>query len=145
MRLNRAALGTSTPTTRTRVEASRIAALCEVLGDSNPAFRNGWRGGAPLAPPTFINCFREHKSKLLIGALGVDMPLLLHGEQEMHYYAPIRAGDELDHAVTIVDIRSRNTRRMGPSEFFKVRIRLSDPSGAVRADAYQSFFVRDGG
>lgn len=142
MSLNPRALGLRTPPTPTVVEPGRIRALCEVVNDDNPSYVAGWRGGPPLAPPTFINCFRDNKSQLLIDELGVDMPKLLHGEQEMTYYRPIVAGDVVYQQITIVAVETKQTKAMGAADFFKVRITLSDVHGDLLAEAYQSFFVR---
>jgi MaoC dehydratase-like protein len=142
VKLNMNAIGLATEPVQTTVEQGRIDALCTVLNDTSPVFTKSWRGGAPLAPPTFINCFREGKSNLLINHLGVDMPKLLHGEQRMNYYAPIRPGDVIVQQLAIVDVRERATRAMGPADFFTVRIWLSSTNGDLLHEAYQSFFVR---
>lgn len=141
MKLNKDAIGWATTPVRTTVEQGRIDALCATVGDTNPAFVDSWRGGATLAPPTFVNCFREGKSSLLIDALGVDMPKLLHGEQVMRYHAPIRCGDVIVHQVQIVEVRERMTKAMGLADFFRVRITLSDLDGRLLHEAFQSFFV----
>lgn len=142
MSLNARALGMTTPATPTIVEQSRIDALCDVINDHNPTFRRGWRGGPALAPPTFINCFRDAKSQLVIDALGVEMPKLLHGEQTMTYHRPIRAGDLVFQQVSVVEVGQKATRAMGAADFFKVWITLRDSQGELLAEAYQSFFVR---
>lgn len=142
MSLNQRALGVATPATATIVERERITALCDVVNDSNPAFREGWRDGPVLAPPTFINCFRDTKSQLLIDVLGVDMPKLLHGEQEMFFHHPIVAGDTVYQQVAIVEVGKKQTQAMGDTDFFKVRITLRDADANLLAEAYQSFFVR---
>lgn len=144
MRLDPRAVGVTSPATPTVVEASRVDALCAVINDDNPAFANGWRGGPALAPPTFINCFRDNKSQLLIDVLGIDIPKLLHGEQVMNYYHPIRVGDIVYQKVGIVEVEEKETRAMGPADFFKVHIMLEDEEGTLLTDAYQSFFVRSG-
>lgn len=147
MDLNPGALGMSTPPTRVRVEFGRIKALCEVLEDTNSTFtdpvaaQSGPWGGV-VAPPTFINCFRDFKTDLLVTELGVELPRLLHGEQDMYYYAPIRPGQVVVHQIQIVDVQERHTKVMGPADFFRVRITLRDEDGRLLADAYQSFFVR---
>ncbi len=142
MSLDPCAVGMITPPTPTVVEAGRIRELCAVVNDPNPAFTESWRGGPPLAPPTFINCFRDLKSQLLIDELGVDMPKLLHGEQVMTYYKPVVAGDVVLQEVAIVAVEKKPTKAMGLADFFKVRIRLKSPEGELLTEAYQSFFVR---
>lgn len=144
MSLNERALGITTPATATIVEQGRIDALCDVVNDHNPAFRSGWRDGPALAPPTFINCFRDAKSQLVIDALGVDMPRLLHGEQTMTYHQPIRTGDLVFQQVALVEVGQKATKAMGAAEFFKVWITLRNVHGQLLAEAYQSFFVRSG-
>lgn len=144
MSLNKGAVGLTTPSTPTVVEAGRIRALCDVVNDANPAFRSGWRGGPALAPPTFINCFRDAKSQLVIDALGVDMPKLLHGQQVMSFHRPILVGDVVHQQIALVEVGEKQTKAMGPADFFTVWITLRDDDGALLAEAYQSFFVRSG-
>lgn len=150
MDLNASALGMVTPPTKVRVELGRIRALCDVLNDTNPAFTDpvaahaGPWGGV-VAPPTFVNCFRDFKTDLLITELGVDMPRLLHGEQEMRYYAPIRPGQVVVHQVQIVEVAEKKTRALGATDFFKVHITVRDEDGSMLVEAYQSFFVRQKG
>lgn len=142
MSLDPRTFGMITPSTPTVVEASRIRELCDVVNDPNPIFTESWRGGRPLAPPTFINCFRDLKSQLLIDELGVDMPKLLHGEQIMTYHKPVLAGDVVFQDVAIVAVEKKSTKAMGTADFFKVRIRLMSPEGEPLTEALQSFFVR---
>lgn len=142
MGLNTRAVGLTTPPTATIVEQGRIDALCDVVNDQNSAFRDGWLGGPALAPPTFINCFRDAKSQLVIDALGVDMPKLLHGEQTMTFHHPIVVGDVVYQQVALVEVGQKTTRAMGDADFFKVWITLRSEQGELLAEAYQSFFVR---
>ena len=142
MSLDRTAVGLTTPPVACVVEAGRIEALCDVVNDQNRAFRYGWRDRGILAPPTFINCFRDAKSQLVIERLGVDMPRLLHGEQEMFFYQPIFAGDVVYQQVALAEVGTKATQAMGNADFFKVWITLRDEAGELLVEAYQSFFVR---
>jgi len=126
----------------TIVEAGRIQAFCDVVNDHNPAFRQSWRGGPVLAPPTFINTFRDGKSQLLIEHLGVDMPRLLHGDEIITCHRPLVAGDLVYQQVTIVDVGKKATRAMGNADYFRVRITVHDIKGELMVEAFQSFFVR---
>lgn len=142
MSLDRTAVGLTTPPVECVIEAGRIQALCDVVNDQNPAFRNGWRDGAVLAPPTFINCFRDAKSQLVIDRLGVDMPKLLHGEQDMYFHQPVVAGDVVYQQVALAEVGTKSTKAMGDADFFKVWITLRNRAGELLVEAYQSFFVR---
>jgi acyl dehydratase len=79
----------------------------------------------------------------VIDALGVDMPKLLHGEQDMTFHRPIRVGDVVYQQIALVEVTEKPTKAMGPADFFRVWITLRDADGELLAEAYQSFFVRD--
>lgn len=147
MGLKKTALGIATKPVKMRVELGRMQALCKVLGDANPNFVDpevafaGTFGGV-IGSPTFINCFRDWKTELVIGELGVDMTKLLHGEQEIIYHKPIRAGQIVEHQVKVVDVEEKQTKALGPTDMFKVYITVKDETGNMLVEAYQTFFVR---
>ena len=76
--LNASALGKSTGTVECVVSHERVRPFCESLDDLNPLLLDPQVAsqastGRLIAPPTFINTFREGKTKLLLGELGVDV------------------------------------------------------------------------
>lgn len=146
MAIDMSALGKATEWTESVVSVDGIRALCESLEDYNPLFFDPVAGNASstvVAPPTFVNTFRTGKTALLLSELNFSLPQLLHGEQVIHYFAPIRPGDRLWHRIKVVEVGRKPSRTWGELDFFKVLITCKDERGAKVVEATQLFFVRD--
>ena len=148
MPINQNALGAETPWTQVTVTQRQIDALCSSLEDYNPLFLDDEvaaesANAGVVAPPTFINCFRDFKTTLVLSETEVDLPLLLHGEQVIHYYKPVRPGDTIWHKIKVVDVGRKKSRTYGELSFFTVLIKLKDDNGERLVEATQLFFVRD--
>lgn len=148
MAINHNALGAETPWFKSVVTQERIDALCSCLGDYNPLFLDPETAQASanqgvVAPPTFINCFREFKTALVLSETEVDLPLLLHGEQVIRYYKPVRPGDEVYSKIKVVDVGRKKSKTYGELSFFTVLIKLKNSQDERLVEATQMFFVRD--
>lgn len=148
MPINLNALGAETPWSEVTVSQDRIDALCSVLGDYNPLFldpeaasRSANQG--VVAPPTFINCLRDFKTALVLSETEVDLPLLLHGEQVIRYYKPVRPGDRVLHKIKVVEAGRKQSKTYGEVSYFTVLIKMKNPEGERLVEATQLFFVRD--
>lgn len=148
MALNPGGLGAETPWTSVVASQRQIDMLCNCVEDYNPLFldeeiANASANKGVIAPPTFINCFRDYKTMLLISELGVDMPMLLHGEQVINYYRPIRPGDTVWHRIKVVEMGRKKSKTYGETSYFVVLITLKNDDGEKTVEATQLFFVRD--
>lgn len=113
MPLNRDFVGRSTrseePFEVTRGDIRRFALAIE---DENPAYLDPKAAaelGQPdvIAPPTFLITLGTSGagSFLQDPDLGLRFEMLVHGEQRFDLHRPVRAGDLLDSATRIADIR----------------------------------------
>ncbi len=148
MPINLNALGAETPWAQATVTQRQIDALCSCLEDYNPLFLD--RGvaeasgnGGIVAPPTMINCFRDFKTALVLSETEVDLPLLLHGEQVIYYYKPLKPGDTVWHKIKVVDAGRKKSKTYGELNYFTVLIKLKNDAGERLVEATQLFFVRD--
>ena len=73
----------------------------------------------------------------------MDLPLLLHGEQVIRYYKPVRPGDEVYSKIKVVDVGRKKSRTYGELSFFTVLIKLKNAQDERLVEATQMFFVRD--
>lgn len=142
------ALGAETPWTQMTITQRQIDALCSCLEDYNPLFLDEEiAAGSPnqgvVAPPTFVNCFRDFKTTLVLSETGVDLPLLLHGEQVIDYFRPVRPGDTVWHKIKVIDAGRKKSRTYGELNFFTVLIKLKNDRDEKLVEATQLFFVRD--
>ncbi len=78
--------------------------LNPLLHDEQAA-RAGPYGGV-IAFPTFVVCFAmaPFGAAVTDPELGVNLPMLLHGEQEFEYFDVMRAGDVMETTGTIQEI-----------------------------------------
>jgi acyl dehydratase len=148
MPINLNALGAETPWSEITVTQRQIDALCSCLEDYNPLFLDDVIAGKSanngiIAPPTFINCFRDYKTALVLSETEVDLPFLLHGEQVIHYYKPVRPGDKVWHKIKVVDVGRKVSKTYGQLNFFTVLIKLKNDKDEKLVEATQLFFVRD--
>ena len=148
MAINLNALGAETPWSEVIVTQDKIDALCSCLGDYNPLFLDAETAAASdnkgvVAPPTFINCFRDFKTALVLSEAEVDLPLLLHGEQVIRYFKPVRPGDRVLHKIKVIDAGRKKSSTYGEVSFFTVMIKMKNAADERLVEATQLFFVRD--
>lgn len=148
MPINFNALGAETPWSEITVTQRQIDALCSCLEDYNPLFLNEEiasksTNGGVVAPPTFINCFRDFKTALVLSETEVDLPLLLHGEQIIYFYNTIKPGDTVWHKIKVVDVGRKVSKTYGELNYFTVLIKLKNGNDEKLVEATQLFFVRD--
>ena len=73
----------------------------------------------------------------------MDLPLLLHGEQVIRYFKPVRTGDTIFHKIKVVDTGRKKSKTYGELSFFTVLIKLKNEADEPLVEATQLFFVRD--
>jgi acyl dehydratase len=116
------------------VEKERIAAYAAATNDSIPQHASG-----DLAPPVFsiVPAF---------GAMGMAslsviphelLGMILHGEQDFHFHAPIQPGMNLTTVSTPIGMRQRSS-----GVTVVVRSDTRDAAGELVTEAYSTTFVR---
>ena len=110
--------GKEYPPVKFKVEKSHIAAFAQAIGDPNKLYtdenyaaKTKYKG--IIAPPTYPYCFAgpleigKQPPPLLV-KIGLDAKmnpgLLVHGEQEFEYFAPVHPGDEITAVARIADV-----------------------------------------
>ncbi|NUW38278.1 MaoC family dehydratase N-terminal domain-containing protein [Nonomuraea sp. SMC257] len=147
MALNRDFVGrtyaSSAPYEVSRVKIREFAAA---IGDANPIYRDkeaARAAGHPdvVAPPTFPIVFSlQGGSEALVDPdLGLNIAMVVHGEQRFEYTRPIHAGDELVTRATITDIRSA-----GRNELMTIRSEVTTVSGEPVCTTYNTIVERGG-
>ncbi len=75
------------------IEKGKIKEFAKAIGDPNPAYQSG-----DVIPPTFptvVEMWGGVDFFKLIETLQLDLPRVLHGEQEYEYLGKVKPGDEL--------------------------------------------------
>lgn len=136
--LNRKTIGRSYAGTPELVEAATIAAYARATSDDNPRyFDASWPGGV-VAPPMYaVRPLKEVLfAPLLDPEVNADLLMLLHGEQEMRFFAPLRPGDRVEPRSEITDMIDKETGQI-------IVLRMTcTVRGEVVCEADASCFIR---
>lgn len=147
MALNRDFVGRTYPSSAPyEVSRVKIREFATAIGDGNPIYRDkeaAQAAGHPdvPAPPTFPIVFslQSGGEALTDPELGLNIAMVVHGEQRFEYTRPIYAGDELITTATITDIRSA-----GRNELMTVRSDITTVTGEPVCTTYNTIVERGG-
>jgi acyl dehydratase len=111
MPLNKACVGKCYPPVTTEVSREAIEKYARAYNDDNPAFFDVKRPGGIVAPPLFGVVVTWPSLVQAVGdpELQVDLLRLLHGEQDMEFFNPIRPGDRITSNAKIASIQTKPT------------------------------------
>ena len=88
-----------------RIELGKIREFALAIGDPNPAYRTG-----ELIPPTFATAIEMWAGPdffTIVDKLDLNLPKVLHGEQEYEYIGKMHAGDELRGSTKVIGAWSK--------------------------------------
>ena len=128
------AIGKPTERVAFSVERERIAAYAAATNDTIPPHASG-----ELAPPVFsiVPSFQAMGMAALSVIPGELLGMILHGEQDFHFHAPIQPGMELETVSTPIGIRQRSS-----GVTVAVRSDTRDQAGELVTESYSTTFVR---
>lgn len=135
MGLNTELTGKTYPPTTYEVTQEAIEKYADATNEDNPAFR----GPDAVAPPAFpiVPAGTVMGNALFDEELGVNIPLLVHGEEDHLLHAPIRAGDRLSVEATLEAVEVKET-----GETFTVLSKLTNQGGVVASEVRSLMFIR---
>ncbi|MFI7419481.1 MaoC family dehydratase N-terminal domain-containing protein [Nonomuraea sp. NPDC049684] len=147
MALNRDFVGRTYPSAAPyEVSRVKIKEFAAAIGDNNPVYRDreaARAAGYPdvIAPPTFPIVFslQAGGEALVDPELGLNLAMVVHGEQRFEYVRPVCAGDELVTTATITDIRS-----VGRNELLTIRSDVTTVAGEPVCTTYNTIVERGG-
>ena len=121
MAIDKSIIGTALPATTLTVERGRLRFFAKAIGETNPIYTDveaAKAAGHPdiPAPPTFLFSVELENPDpfAFLVSLGVDLRMVLHGEQSFTYHATAYPGDELVASPRISDVY---TKKGGALEF----------------------------
>ena len=142
MPLNKACIGKEFPPAITEVTAQATQKYARAYNDDNPAFFDAARAGGIVAPPMFavVVTWNPTMSAVMDPEAGADLLRLVHGEQDMHFLAPIRPGDRITARAKITAIETKAT-----GETMTVELDAVNQHGVAVNRSIFSAFIRGGG
>ncbi|MBN1945723.1 MAG: SDR family NAD(P)-dependent oxidoreductase [Bradymonadales bacterium] len=123
------------------VKADQTQAYARATNDDNPRYFDTLRPGGIIAPPLFaVRLFHDlQEACLLDPELNADLMMLLFGEQDLHFYAPLRPTDLLERSARITHMEAKES-----GEVFDLNQRLVR-EGKLVCEATSRFFIRSRG
>ena len=141
--INRSLIGKWGPEGKMRVEFGKIREFARAVKEDNPLY---FDEALCLAPPTFLMTMA-----LWIGGLGesrsavkLDLPRVLHGEQEFEYLRPIRPGDVLIARGRTKDVFEKDGKRGGKMLFVITETEFTNQRGEVAAYSRSTLIQTEG-
>lgn len=121
-------------------EATKKYALA--YDDNNPWFLDDGRDGGIIAPPMFAVVYSGPgmASGILDKELKMNIPLMVHGEQRIRWFEPVRPGDEITSVAKIHDIVDKSSGQVA-----YITISCVNQKNQRVAECMAGLFVRGGG
>ncbi len=127
-------IGKETEATTVVIDPEKSKAFARVVGELDPLYHDeaaAKRAGYAnvLAPPTYPIAFMaESMNPELFFELELNLPSIVHGEQEFLYFQPIVTGEELTMKGRIADMWDK-AGRSGILDFVVMEAAASDRNG----------------
>jgi acyl dehydratase len=142
MPLNKACTGREYPPITSPATLEAMQKYARAYNDDNPAFFDSNRPGGIVAPPMYGVVVTWPSLMAVVGdsELSIDLSRLLHGEQDMEFFAPIRPGDEISSTARIASIETKAS-----GETLTVELDAKNQRGEKAVRILFGAFIRSGG
>lgn len=133
------------PFTR-KIEKGQLWFFTKAIGETNPIFTDELAAKtagytALPAPPTYGFSLSNAQADTFsyAKAMGIQLEVLLHGEEAFEYLHPILAGDEITFQRTVLDIY---VKKGGLLEFVKMETTMTNQIQELVGKMQTTFVVR---
>lgn len=142
MPLNKELVGKQYPPTTSDATLAAMQNYARAYNDDNPAFFDSSRAGGIVAPPMYAVVMTWPAILGVVGdpELKVDVVRLLHGEQDMEFIRPIRAGDTITATAKVASIETKAS-----GETLIIEIDATNQVGEKVNRTLFNAFIRGGG
>ncbi|OIN79968.1 MaoC family dehydratase N-terminal domain-containing protein [Mycobacterium malmoense] len=149
MAIDTSVIGTALPTTTLTLDRGRLRFFAKAIGETDPIYTDVDAAKAAghhdiPAPPTFLFSVELENPDpfAFLASLGVDLRMVLHGEQSFTYHAIAYPGDELVASPRITDVYAK---KGGALEFVVKDTAITRADGAPIADLRSVIVVQNPG
>ena len=138
MGLNAELVGKTYPKQTYEVTAEAISKYADATNEDNPAFH----GDSPIGPPCFpiVPAGAGMGQAMFDSDLGVNLPRMVHGEEDHILHVPIKAGDVLEVATELESVELKDT-----GETFTALVKLMNQDGVLASEVRSLMFIRGTG
>jgi len=139
MAMNRELIGRTYDASTYEVKEDAMIRYALATNETNPRFLDPSIDGGLIAPPVFPVVYHAKVLGKPISdpELNIEFRRALHGEQDMTFHRPIRAGDILSTTPSIEDIHDKGT-----GETISIRLRTENQAGDLVEETLFKLFVR---
>ncbi len=130
------------------VDAARIAAFADAIGEADPVYGDesaARAAGYPAIPAPLTFCFSlmmdAGQSFLVHADMDIPIPKTVHGEQWFDYHAPVFAGDAITGRQRIADMFEK---KGGALQFIVTETRMDNQDGIHVCDLKSSIVILNG-
>lgn len=142
MPLKKEAVGVETDEFTYDVEAAKTIAYAKATNETNPIFLDEGREGGIIAPPIFsvVPAWQASGAAMSQVVPPSDFPRLVHGEQDMRFFEPVRPGDKLTSKAKVVSVEEKATGETATAE-----ITTKNQDGKITTVSRMTIFIRGTG
>jgi len=143
MGMNKAVIGKVHPVMEFEINPKDFTYYAVATNDyDNPYYWEESREGGIMAPPMFAVVYGGIciPAVILDKELGMNVFLMVHGEQDIKFHKPIKSGMKLKSQAKVIDIIDK-----GSGELCQFTVTSKDDKGELVAESTYGFFVRGGG
>jgi acyl dehydratase len=139
MAMNRKLIGRTYAASTYEVKEDAMVRYALATNETNPRLVDPSLDGGLIAPPVFPVVYHAKVLGKPISdpELNIEFRRALHGEQDMTFHRPIRAGDILSTTPSIEDIRDKGT-----GETISIRLRTENQANDLVEETLFKLFVR---
>lgn len=149
MAIDTSVIGTTLPTTTLTIDRGRLRFFAKAIGETDPIYTDveaAKAAGHPdiPAPPTFLFSVELENPDpfAFLASMGVDLRLVLHGEQAFTYHAIAYPGDELVASPRITNVY---TKKDGALEFVVKNTAITRADGTPIAELNSVIVIQNPG
>jgi acyl dehydratase len=142
-------VGTTLPATSSTIDRGRLRFFAEAIGETDPVYTDvdaAKAAGHPdiPAPPTFLFSVELENPEpfAFLESIGVDLRMVLHGEQSFTYHAIAYPGDSLVATPRITDVYAK---KGGALEFIVKNTAITRVDGAPIAELESVIVIQNRG
>lgn len=136
--MNRDYIGRESSPIPFEVTSEQAAAFADAIRDGSPAFR----GPDAIAPLTIITRPQMEAAHAFADDhdLGLDWDTVIHGDQDLEWFEPLRVGITYRAVTCIAGIKGR-----APLEFLVLETDVTDPNGILAVRSRSTLVSRETG
>jgi acyl dehydratase len=142
-------VGTTLPTMTLTIDRGRLRFFAKAIGETDPVYTDvdaAKAAGHPdiPVPPTFLFSVELENPEpfAFLESIGVDLRMVLHGEQSFTYHAAAYPGDELVASPRIADLY---TKKGGALEFIVKNTAITRADGTPIAELNSVIVIQNPG